>query len=149
MPAGADRNKRGRKRRSSLRRTATTRGQTRCFHAGTGGGAAKISFWSLNAALAWMIFASLVPLGLLQLYESVNHGYFEACSLKFLGNPVNAFVEWLRFPGDAVFIVGGVLPVLYLCWQAVRTRVPKTTLEEPAEILSSEITGPANDALMR
>ena len=30
--------------------------------------AAKISFWCLNLGLAWMVFASLFPLGLLQLY---------------------------------------------------------------------------------
>ena len=102
--------------------------------------AAKISFWSLNAGLAWMVFATLFPLGLLQLYEAVNHGYFEARSLKYIGNPVNVLIEWLRFPGDAVFIAGGVLPLLYLCWLAVRSRVVKTTLEEPAEILFAEIT---------
>jgi nitric oxide reductase subunit B len=102
--------------------------------------AAKISFWSLNAGLAWMVFATLFPLGLLQLYEAVNHGYFEARSLKYIGNPVNVLIEWLRFPGDAVFIAGGVLPLLYLCWLAVRSRVVKNTLEEPAEILFAEIT---------
>ncbi len=109
--------------------------------------AAKISFWSLNAGLAWMVFATLFPLGMLQLYEAVNHGYFEARSLKYIGNPINAFIEWLRFPGDVVFIVGGVLPIVYLTWEAVRARVPRTTLEEPAEILFAEITGPANSGL--
>jgi nitric oxide reductase subunit B len=107
-------------------------------------GAAKVAFWSLNGGLAWMVFATLFPLGLLQLYEAVNHGYFEARSLKYIGNPVNAFIEWLRFPGDVVFIVGGVLPVLYLCWLAVRHRVSKTTLEEPADILFAEITESAS-----
>ncbi len=102
--------------------------------------AAKISFWCLNGGLAWMVFATLFPLGLLQLYESVNHGYFEARSLKYIGNPVNSLIEWLRFPGDAVFIIGGVLPILYLCWIAVRYRVPKVTLQEPEEILFTEIT---------
>ncbi|MGB6826604.1 MAG: cbb3-type cytochrome c oxidase subunit I, partial [Terracidiphilus sp.] len=33
--------------------------------------AAGISFWSLNLGLAWMVFATLFPLGLLQLYHSV------------------------------------------------------------------------------
>ena len=46
--------------------------------------AAKISFWSLNLGLAWMVFATLFPLGILQLYHSVNSGYFDARSLKFL-----------------------------------------------------------------
>ena len=45
---------------------------------------AAISFWSLNVGLAWMCFATLFPLGILQLYESVSHGYFEARSLQYL-----------------------------------------------------------------
>jgi nitric oxide reductase subunit B len=82
--------------------------------------AAKVSFWSLNLGLAWMVFASLFPLGLLQLYHSVSAGYFDARSLKFISIHTNALLEWLRFPGDALFIVGGALPVLYLCWLGVR-----------------------------
>ncbi len=39
---------------------------------------AQISFWSLNIGLAWMVFATLFPLRMLQLYESVSHGYWEA-----------------------------------------------------------------------
>lgn len=102
--------------------------------------AAKISFWALNAGLAWMVFATLFPLGILQLYEAVNHGYFEARSLKYIGNPVNAFLEWMRLPGDIVFIVAGALPVFYLCWLAVRHMKPRTTLEEPENVLFAEIT---------
>ena len=45
--------------------------------------AAKLSFWSLNLGLAWMTFASLFPLGIRQLYESVNVGYFDARSLDY------------------------------------------------------------------
>jgi nitric oxide reductase subunit B len=102
--------------------------------------AAKFSFWSLNVGLAWMVFATLFPLGILQLYESVRHGYFEARTLKFLSNPVNAFIEWMRFPGDAVFIIGGILPLLYLSWLGIRHTVAVTTLEEPEAILFTEIT---------
>ena len=81
--------------------------------------AARVSFWSLNLGLAWMVFVSLFPLGILQLFESVNHGYYEARSLAFLTNPTNQVLEWLRLPGDVVFIGGGVLPLLYLCWLGV------------------------------
>ena len=93
-----------------------------------------------------MVFATLFPLGILQLYESVKHGYFEARSLKFLGNPVNAFIEWMRFPGDALFIIGGILPLLYLTWLGIRHTVPLTTLEEPQAILFTEITEPVEGA---
>ena len=101
--------------------------------------AAKISFWSLNLGLAWMVFASLFPLGVLQLYHSVSHSYFEARSLKFLTGQTNALIEWLRLPGDMLFIIGGVLPILYLCWLGVRHMIPGGTLDEPGEVLFTEI----------
>jgi len=101
--------------------------------------AAKLSFWSLNLGLAWMVFASLFPLGLLQLYHSVSAGYFDARSLKFLSNHTNALLEWLRLPGDALFIVGGTLPVLYLCWRGVSRMKGRTPREEPDGVLFTEI----------
>jgi nitric oxide reductase subunit B len=101
--------------------------------------AAKISFWSLNIGLAWMVFATLFPLGIVQLYHSVSVGYFDARSLQFLSNRTNAFLEWLRLPGDALFIVGGTLPVVYLAWLGVSQMKPQTTLEEPHDVLFAEI----------
>ena len=73
-------------------------------------GWARFSFWATNIGLAWMCFATLLPLGILQLYKSVDDGYFEARELKFLTNDTNALIEWLRLPGDIVFIVGGARP---------------------------------------
>ncbi len=86
--------------------------------------AAKLCFWSLNLGLGWMVFVGLLALGMLQLFESMNHGYYDARALTFLTNPTNRFIEWLRLPGDAVFIVFGVLPLLWLCWLGVRYRRP-------------------------
>jgi nitric oxide reductase subunit B len=103
--------------------------------------AAKISFWSLNLGLAWMVFATLFPLGILQLYHSVNVGYFDARSLKFISNPTNALIEWLRLPGDIVFILGGTLPVLYLAWLGIRRMKSLTSEEERHDVLFTEITG--------
>ena len=101
--------------------------------------AAKISFWSLTLGLAWMVFASLFPLGLLQLYHSVSVSYFDARSLNFLSNHTNAMLEWLRLPGDALFIVGGTLPILYLCWLGVSRMKIQTPREEPDGMLFTEI----------
>jgi nitric oxide reductase subunit B len=108
--------------------------------------AAKTSFWSLNIGLAWMSFATLFPLGIRQLYKSVDNGYFEARSLDFLTDSTNKALEWLRFPGDVLFIVGGVLPLLYLCWLGARHAVRTVTLEEPEEILFAEVTEPVPHA---
>jgi nitric oxide reductase subunit B len=55
---------------------------------------------------------------------------------------VNALIEWLRLPGDAIFIAGGVLPLLYLCWMGIRYTVPATTREEPANVLFADVTEP-------
>jgi nitric oxide reductase subunit B len=104
--------------------------------------ASKISFWSLNLGLAWMCFATLFPLGILQLYESVSHGYYEARTLEYITNDTNALFEWARLPGDAIFIIGGVLPLLYICYLGVRYTAPHTTMEEPKDILFTEITEP-------
>lgn len=41
----------------------------------------------------------------------------------------------MRLPGDVVFIVGGALPLLYLCYLGVRHTVPRITMEEPEDIL--------------
>jgi nitric oxide reductase subunit B len=102
--------------------------------------AAKISFWSLNLGLAWMVFATLFPLGLLQLYESVSHGYFEARSLAYLQGATIALLEWLRLPGDAMFILGGVLPLIYLCWLSLRHMVPRISEKKAEVALFTEIS---------
>ncbi|KFE72182.1 nitric-oxide reductase large subunit [Hyalangium minutum] len=93
--------------------------------------AAKLSFWSLNLGLAWMVFANLFPLGVLQLHESVTHGYYEARQLDFLTSERVELLEWLRLPGDAVFIVGGVLPLVLLCWRGVRHGLRRAAPTEP------------------
>ena len=88
---------------------------------------AKLSFWSLNIGLAWMVFATLLPLGVLQLWHLVNNGYFEARTLGYISEPGNAVLEWLRMPGDVVFILGGVLPFLWITWLGVRHAIKATT----------------------
>jgi nitric oxide reductase subunit B len=94
---------------------------------------ARMSFWCLNIGLAWMVFASLLPLGVLQLYHSVNEGYFEARSLGYITQPGNAVLEWLRLPGDVVFIVGGILPFIWIAWQALRHFTSGQTVDEMPE----------------
>jgi nitric oxide reductase subunit B len=87
-----------------------------------------------------MSFATLLPLGILQLYKSVNDGYFAARQLKFITNPSNSLLEWMRLPGDVVFIVGGALPFLWICWLGVRHRVSNDVTTEPADVLFTEIS---------
>src|SRR5690348_3818948 len=104
--------------------------------------AAKISFWSLNLGLVWMVFATLLPLGILQLYHSVSVGYFDVRTLKFVTSPSNHIIEWLRLPGDVAFILGGVLPLVYLCWLGVRHVRPRAESQEAGEVLFTEVIEP-------
>jgi len=102
----------------------------------------RISFWSTNIGLAWMCFATLLPLGIAQLYQSVNVGYWEARDLKFLTEDTSTLLEWLRLPGDIVFIAGGAIPTLYIAYLGIRHTVTRTTLEEPEDILFTEVAVP-------
>jgi nitric oxide reductase subunit B len=99
--------------------------------------AARISFWCLNLGLAWMVFATLFPLGILQLYHSISVSYYDARTLNYIGS--RSILEWLRMPGDIVFIVGGALPILYLCFLGVRYMRTSTTTEEPKDVLFTDI----------
>ena len=86
-----------------------------------------------------MCFATLLPLGIVQLYTSVDDGYFAARQLEFITNPSNSLIEWMRLPGDVVFIVGGALPFLWICWLGVRYRVDNQVIAEPDDVLFTEI----------
>jgi nitric oxide reductase subunit B len=100
---------------------------------------ARISFWSLNIGLAWMVFFTLLPLGILQLYASVNQGYFEARSLGYITTPGNRLLEWGRMPGDLIFIIGGIPPFLWMAWQGLRySRRGAVTEELPQDVLFVE-----------
>ncbi len=101
---------------------------------------AKLSFWSLNIGLAWMMFVTLLPLGVLQLYSSVNDGYFEARTLGYISEPGNAVLEWMRMPGDIILIIGGVLPFVWITWLGVRYGIKATATELPPETLYVEET---------
>jgi nitric oxide reductase subunit B len=89
-----------------------------------------------------MVFATLFPLGLIQLYHSLNVSYFDARSLKFISGHTLSMLEWMRLPGDALFIVGGTLPILYLCWLGVSRMKKQMPRKEPDGVLFTEIQEP-------
>ena len=43
-------------------------------------------------------------------------------------------IEWLRLPGDVLFIVGGILPVVYLAIRMFLARGRYTQLPAGAEV---------------
>jgi len=77
----------------------------------------RISFWGLNLGLAMMVVTNLFPGGVLQLADVLQHGYWHARSPEFLHQRLVHTIEWLRLPGDLVFIGLGVVPaVIAAAW---------------------------------
>ncbi len=71
----------------------------------------RVSFWGLNIGLALMVILSLFPGGVLQLWDALTNGYWHARGPEFRNQPFVRLLEWLRLPGDAVFIVFGAAPM--------------------------------------
>ncbi len=73
-----------------------------------------ISFWCLNIGLLLMIVLNIFPVGIIQMIASYNHGFWYARSYEFVhSNSVQMFT-WLRVLGDLVFVLGGVLPLVFV-----------------------------------
>jgi nitric oxide reductase subunit B len=103
--------------------------------------AAALSFWSLNIGLVWMAFANLFPVGVVQFHQALSRGYWYARSLDFLLQHWVHALEWLRLPGDVLFIIGGALPLCWLCWRAVRYPNPRrlpAEAELPTQLFTVE-----------
>ncbi|MGZ8952653.1 MAG: nitric-oxide reductase large subunit [Methylobacter sp.] len=72
----------------------------------------KVGFWGTNVGLALMLMMSLFPSGVLQVWDVVQHGYWHARSLDYIGSERSRLIEWLRLPGDLVFIIFGAIPLV-------------------------------------
>ena len=72
----------------------------------------RCAFWGTNVGLALMVLLSLFPGGLLQVWDVLDHGYWHARSLDYIGSERSRFIEWMRMPGDMVFIVFGAIPLV-------------------------------------
>jgi nitric oxide reductase subunit B len=71
----------------------------------------RVSFWGLNIGLALMVMLNLFPGGIVQLWDVLTNGYWHARGAEFLSQPFVRRLEWLRLPGDAVFIALGAAPM--------------------------------------
>ncbi|MGB6064616.1 MAG: cbb3-type cytochrome c oxidase subunit I [Desulfomonilaceae bacterium] len=72
----------------------------------------RVSFWGLNIGLALMIACTLFPGGILQLHDVLVHGYWHARGLTYLNQGFARTIEWIRLPGDSIFIAFGVIPLV-------------------------------------
>ncbi|PRY03383.1 nitric oxide reductase NorZ apoprotein [Pontibacter ummariensis] len=71
-------------------------------------GVISFAFWSINIGLALMAVMSLLPIGLLQTWASVEYGLWYARSMEFMQTDTMEILRWLRVVGDTVFAGGAV-----------------------------------------
>jgi len=74
----------------------------------------KASFWTINVGLALMVLLSLLPIGFMQTWASVEHGYWFARSSEFSYSSAVTVFKWLRAPGDIIFATGILIFVLFV-----------------------------------
>ncbi len=73
----------------------------------------KFSCVMLNVGLAGMVFASLLPVGFLQMKEAYVNGYAASRSADFLKQDIIQSLLTLRSVPDTIFLVGVVALVLF------------------------------------
>ncbi|PRQ03700.1 Nitric oxide reductase subunit B [Enhygromyxa salina] len=91
--------------------------------------ALAVAFWSLNIGLALMVLLSLLPIGLLQTWASVEHGLWYARSAEFMQTSHMEVLRWLRVVGDTVFAVG----ILALGWFVLGLKIGRPNDAADAE----------------
>ena len=70
------------------------------------------AFWAINLGLAFMVLLSLLPIGLMQTWASVEHGTWYARSAEFLQTGLMDKLRWMRVFGDSLFAIG----IIVLGW---------------------------------
>lgn len=93
-------------------------------------GPLKFSFWSINIGLSLMVLLSLLPVGLIQTWASVEHGMWYARSAEFMQSELLNVLRWLRLVGDTIFAVG----ILVLGWFVLGVKMGWSLLPEPDAI---------------
>ena len=78
----------------------------------------RVAFWGTNIGLAMMVTMSLFPSGVLQVWDVLQNGYWHARSLEYIGSDRSRLIEWLRMPGDVVFILFGAVPLVIAATKA-------------------------------
>jgi nitric oxide reductase subunit B len=70
-------------------------------------------FWSLNVGLLLMVVMDLLPVGIAQLLDVLEHGFWHARSQAFVQGELFQVLTWARIAGGALFVLGGVVPLAW------------------------------------
>ncbi len=88
-------------------------------------GSLKFSFWAINIGLFSMVTFSLLPVGLMQTWASVEYGYWYARSSEFLQSPLMNNLRWTRAFGDTIFAIGAIVLVAFIFVQSIKIYTKK------------------------
>jgi nitric oxide reductase subunit B len=89
-------------------------------------GLVKFGFWATNVGLMAMVVLSLLPVGLMQTWASVETGYWYARSPEFLQTGTIEVFRWLRVIGDTIFALGSAALAAFV----IRLRTGGSTRHE-------------------
>jgi len=73
----------------------------------------KVSFWGLNGGLFLMFSTGLLPIGLLQVWNVYDKGFWFARSAEFYEMPAVQMLGTWRMVPDTIIIVFGAFPLLW------------------------------------
>jgi nitric oxide reductase subunit B len=76
-----------------------------------------------------MVITDLFPAGVLQLWDSLSHGYWHARRLTYLMSGTFHVLEWVRIFADSVFVLLGVVPILLATLRSLARRDAPRRLE--------------------
>jgi nitric oxide reductase subunit B len=100
----------------------------------------KFSCWMLNIGLAGMIVVTLLPIGIMQLKEAFQHGYWASRSPEFLQQDIVQNLLTLRAIPDTVFLIGVITLMVFTVKSLFHLRKPTHGENEPLPVpnLASE-----------
>lgn len=98
------------------------------------------AFWAINLGLMLEIVLSLLPVGLMQTYQSVSVGYWSARSSEFMQTDLMQTLRWMRMIGDSIFALGAIAFVYFalnLMWQRPdkKAAIAATTTPAASEVV--------------
>ncbi len=97
------------------------------------------AFWAINAGLFMMMILSLLPIGLMQTYQSVNVGYWSARSTEFMQTDLMQTLRWMRVVGDTVFAIGAFAFVWFALGLIFTGDAEEKSRSNEKDILQEEI----------